>query len=325
MVPFYERREPRHVSTFFLLVFFSVSIFQRVKREREEKKREERELFFLGFGSSSPLFHKKYKKFCQHKTSSVCALKSRTWHTIRRNARRLFSFPRHSSFVLYVFVLMFLCARIYCSFLLSFYSSRPALSFFQQRGQKNQKISSSHFFGKKERKKEREKERRKKRRERERTTDTIFFFFFPLSKPLPLSLILSLGPTLDDEPRVIPHQRIQNFVKALTMHARALARNIIAIGSRERFQRVVQTMRNPKHFGNTGGSIFKFFGFRVRIKEAPGNAIKRAQRFKNCLGEVVSSYKRKEKWTTKRVKRTRPLGARALAMGILILVLITAR
>ena len=56
MVPFYEGREPRHVSTFFLLVFFSVSIFQRVKREREEKKREERELFFLGFGSSSPIF-----------------------------------------------------------------------------------------------------------------------------------------------------------------------------------------------------------------------------------------------------------------------------
>ena len=148
------------------------------------------------------------------------------------------------------------------------------------------------------------------------------YHWHPIS---PLSLILSHGPTLDDEPRVIPHQRIQNFVKALTMHARALARNIIAIGSRERFQRVVQTMRNPKHFGNTGGSIFKFFGFRVRIKEAPGNAIKRAQRFKNCLGEVVSSYKRKEKWTTKRVKRTRPLGARALAMGILILVLITAR
>ena len=195
MVPFYERREPRHVSTFFLLVFFSVSIFQRVKREREEKKREERELFFLGFGSSSPLFHKKYKKFCQHKTSSVCALKSRTWHTIRRNARRLFSFPRHSSFVLYVFVLMFLCARIYCSFLLSFYSSRPALSFFQQRGQKNQKISSSHFFGKKERKKEREKERRKKKkREREQRTRN-FFFFFPLSKPLPLSLSHSFSRT----------------------------------------------------------------------------------------------------------------------------------
>ncbi len=224
---------------------------------------------------------------------------------------------------------MFLCARIYCSFLLSFYSSRPALSFFQQRGQKNQKISSSHFFGKKERKKEREKKREeKKRRERERENNghEIFFLFFLFqSLSLSLSLILSLGPTLDDEPRVIPHQRIQNFVKALTMHARALARNIIAVGGRERFQRVIQTMRNPKHFGNTGGSIFKFFGFRVRKKEAPGNAIKRAQRFKNCLGEVVSSYKRKEKWTTKRVKRTRPLGARALAMGILILVLITAR
>ena len=282
---------------------------------------------------SPPLFHKKYKKFCQHKTSSVCALKSRTWHTIRRNARRLFSFPRHSSFVLYVFVLMFLCARICCSFLLLFFYSSRLFSSSKQKGSKKPKNLFVSFFWK-ERKKERverEKERRKKRREREREREREkngheFFFLFSSFKASPsLSLILSLGPTLDDEPRVIPHQRIQNFVKALTMHARALARNIIAIGSRERFQRVVQTMRNPKHFGNTGGSIFKFFGFRVRIKEAPGNAIKRAQRFKNCLGEVVSSYKRKEKWTTKRVKRTRPLGARALAMGILILVLITAR
>ena len=175
----------------FLLVFFSVSIFQRVKREREEKKREERELFFLGFGSSSPLFHKKYKKFCQHKTSSVCALKSRTWHTIRRNARRLFSFPRHSSFVLYVFVLMFLCARICCSFLLFFFYSSRLFSSSKQKGSKKPKNLFVSFFWK-ERKKERverEKERRKKRREREREREREkngheFFFFFPLSKPL---------------------------------------------------------------------------------------------------------------------------------------------
>ena len=108
---------------------FFVSFFSRFQsfcesKEREKRRKGRRESsFFLVSGlplPSPPLFHKKYKKFCQHKTSSVCALKSRTWHTIRRNARRLFSFPRHSSFVLYVFVLMFLCARIYCSFLLSF-------------------------------------------------------------------------------------------------------------------------------------------------------------------------------------------------------------
>ena len=177
---------------------FFVSFFSRFQSFSESKEREKRRKgrressFFLVSGlplPSPPLFHKKYKKFCQHKTSSVCALKSRTWHTIRRNARRLFSFPRHSSFVLYVFVLMFLCARICCSFLLSFYSSR-LFSSSKQKGSKKPKNLFVSFFWK-ERKKERverEKERRKKRRERERErerrTDTIFFFFFPLSKPL---------------------------------------------------------------------------------------------------------------------------------------------
>lgn len=163
---------------------FFVSFFSRFQSFSESKEREKRRKgrressFFLVSGlplPSSPLFHKKYKKFYQHKTSSVCALKSRTWHTIRRNARRLFSFPRHSSFVLYVFVLMFLCARICCSFLFSFYSSR-LFSSSNKRGQKNQKISSSHFFGKKERV-EREKERRKKRREKEREKNGHEFFF----------------------------------------------------------------------------------------------------------------------------------------------------
>lgn len=168
---------------------FFVSFFSRFQSFSESKEREKRRKgrressFFLVSGlplPSSPLFHKKYKKFYQHKTSSVCALKSRTWHTIRRNARRLFSFPRHSSFVLYVFVLMFLCARICCSFLLSFYSSR-LFSSSNKRGQKNQKMSSSHFFGKKERKREwREKKREEKKeeRKRERRTDTNFFFLF---------------------------------------------------------------------------------------------------------------------------------------------------
>ena len=182
---------------------FFVSFFSRFQSFSESKEREKRRKgrressFFLVSGlplPSSPLFHKKYKKFYQHKTSSVCALKSRTWHTIRRNARRLFSFPRHSSFVLYVFVLMFLCARICCSFLLSFYSSRLFSS--STKGVKKPKNLFVSFFWK-ERKKERverEKERRKKRRERERErererrTDTIFFFFFPLSKPLSLFL-----------------------------------------------------------------------------------------------------------------------------------------
>ena len=185
MVPFYERREPRHVSTFFLLIFFSVSIFQRVKREREEKKREERELFFLGFGSSSALFHKKYKKFYEHKTISVCALKSRMWHTIRRNARRLFSFPRHSSFVLYVYVLMFLCTRIYFSFLLSFYSSRLFSS--SNKGPKKPKISSSHFFVFSFLWKEREREKEKKKKKRENNGHEFFFLFSSFSLSLSLS------------------------------------------------------------------------------------------------------------------------------------------
>ena len=272
---------------------FFVSFFSRFQSFSESKEREKRRKgrressFFLVSGlplPSPPLFHKKYKKFCQHKTSSVCALKSRTWHTIRRNARRLFSFPRHSSFVLYVFVLMFLCARICCSFLFSFYSSR-LFSSSNKRGQKNQKISSSHFFGKKERV-EREKERRKKRREKEREKNghEFFFLFSSFKASLSLSLILSLGPTLDDEPRVIPHQRIQNFVEALTMHTRALARNIIAVGGRERFQRLVETMRNPKPLWQHWGFNFQIFWFRVRKKGGTGNAIKRAQRFKNCLG-----------------------------------------
>ena len=178
---------------------FFVSFFSRFQsfcesKEREKRRKGRRESsFFLVSGlplPSSPLFHKKYKKFYQHKTSSVCALKSRTWHTIRRNARRLFSFPRHSSFVLYVFVLMFLCARICCSFLLLFFYSSRLFSSSKQKGSKKPKNLFVSFFWK-ERKKERverEKERRKKRRERERErerrTDTNFFFFFPLSKPL---------------------------------------------------------------------------------------------------------------------------------------------
>ena len=180
---------------------FFVSFFSRFQsfcesKEREKRRKGRRESsFFLVSGlplPSPPLFHKKYKKFCQHKTSSVCALKSRTWHTIRRNARRLFSFLRHSSFVLYVFVLMFLCARICCSFLLLFFYSSRLFSSSKQKGSKKPKNLFVSFFWK-ERKKERverEKERRKKRRERERErererrTDTNFFFFFPLSKPL---------------------------------------------------------------------------------------------------------------------------------------------
>ena len=277
---------------------FFVSFFSRFQsfcesKEREKRRKGRRESsFFLVSGlplPSPPLFHKKYKKFCQHKTSSVCALKSRTWHTIRRNARRLFSFPRHSSFVLYVFVLMFLCARICCSFLLLFFYSSRLFSSSKQKGSKKPKNLFVSFFWK-ERKKERverEKERRKKRRERERErrTDTNFFFLFSSFKAsLSLSLILSLGPTLDDEPRVIPHQRIQNFVEALTMHTRALARNIIAVGGRERFQRLVETMRNPKPLWQHWGFNFQIFWFRVRKKGGTGNAIKRAQRFKNCLG-----------------------------------------
>ena len=175
---------------------FFVSFFSRFQSFSESKEREKRRKgrressFFLVSGlplPSPPLFHKKYKKFYQHKTSSVCALKSRTWHTIRRNARRLFSFPRHSSFVLYVFVLMFLCARICCSFLLSFYSSR----LFSSKGVKKTKKSLRLIFleRKKERERKREKKKRREReRERERRTDTNFFFFFPLSKPLSLFL-----------------------------------------------------------------------------------------------------------------------------------------
>ena len=273
---------------------FFVSFFSRFQSFSESKEREKRRKgrressFFLVSGlplPSPPLFHKKYKKFCQHKTSSVCALKSRTWHTIRRNARRLFSFPRHSSFVLYVFVLMFLCARICCSFLLLFFYSSRLFSSSKQKGSKKPKNLFVSFFWKERESGERKREKKKKKREREREERTrIFFFFFPLSKPLSLSLILSLGPTLDDEPRVIPHQRIQNFVEALTMHTRALARNIIAVGGRERFQRLVETMRNPKPLWQHWGFNFQIFWFRVRKKGGTGNAIKRAQRFKNCLG-----------------------------------------
>ena len=275
---------------------FFVSFFSRFQSFSESKEREKRRKgrressFFLVSGlplPSSPLFHKKYKKFCQHKTSSVCALKSRTWHTIRRNARRLFSFPRHSSFVLYVFVLMFLCARICCSFLLSFYSSR----LFSSKGVKKTKKSLRLIFLERkkeresgERKREKKKKKREREREREKNGHEFFFLFSSFKASLSLSLILSLGPTLDDEPRVIPHQRIQNFVEALTMHTRALARNIIAVGGRERFQRLVETMRNPKPLWQHWGFNFQIFWFRVRKKGGTGNAIKRAQRFKNCLG-----------------------------------------
>ena len=167
---------------------FFVSFFSRFQSFSESKEREKRRKgrressFFLVSGlplPSSPLFHKKYKKFYQHKTSSVCALKSRTWHTIRRNARRLFSFPRHSSFVLYVFVLMFLCARICCSFLLLFFYSSRLFSSSKQKGSKKPKNLFVSFFWK-ERKKERverEKERRKKRREKEREKNGHEFFF----------------------------------------------------------------------------------------------------------------------------------------------------
>ena len=186
---------------------FFVSFFSRFQsfcesKEREKRRKGRRESsFFLVSGlplPSPPLFHKKYKKFCQHKTSSVCALKSRTWHTIRRNARRLFSFPRHSSFVLYVFVLMFLCARICCSFLLSFYSSR-LFSSSKQKGSKKPKNLFVSFFWK-ERKKERverEKERRKKRREREREREerTRFFFSFFLFQSLSLAFSHSFART----------------------------------------------------------------------------------------------------------------------------------
>ena len=180
---------------------------------------------------------------------------------------------------------MFLCARICCSFLLLFFYSSRLFSSSKQKGSKKPKNLFVSFFWK-ERKKERKRKREKKKKEeRERTTDTKFFFFFSSFKAFPsLSLILSLGPTLDDEPRVIPHQRIQNFVKALTMHARALARNIIAVGGRERFQRLVETMRNPKPLWQHWGFNFQIFWFRVRKKGGTGNAIKRAQRFKNCLG-----------------------------------------
>ena len=189
---------------------FFVSFFSRFQsfcesKEREKRRKGRRESsFFLVSGlplPSPPLFHKKYKKFCQHKTSSVCALKSRTWHTIRRNARRLFSFPRHSSFVLYVFVLMFLCARICCSFLLLFFYSSRLFSSSKQKGSKKPKNLFVSFFWK-ERKKERverEKERRKKRREREREREreerTRFFFSFFLFQSLSLSFSHSFART----------------------------------------------------------------------------------------------------------------------------------
>ena len=184
---------------------FFVSFFSRFQSFSESKEREKRRKgrressFFLVSGlplPSPPLFHKKYKKFCQHKTSSVCALKSRTWHTIRRNARRLFSFPRHSSFVLYVFVLMFLCARICCSFLLSFYSSR----LFSSKGVKKTKKSLRLIFleRKKEREsgeRKREKKKKKREREREREERTRFFFSFFLFQSLSLSFSHSFART----------------------------------------------------------------------------------------------------------------------------------
>ena len=40
---------------FFVSFFLGFNLSASQKREREEKKREERELFFLGFGSSSPI------------------------------------------------------------------------------------------------------------------------------------------------------------------------------------------------------------------------------------------------------------------------------
>ena len=179
---------------------------------------------------------------------------------------------------------MFLCARIYCSFLLSFYSSRPALSFFQQRGQKNQKISSSHFFGKKERKKEREKERRKKRRERENNGHEIFFSFFLFQS---LSLAFSHSFARTNSRRRTSRNTSPTHPKLCrsTYDAHESAR---AKYHRSWWSRAVPTCHpndaKPETLWQHWGFNFQIFWFRVRKKGGTGNAIKRAQRFKNCLG-----------------------------------------
>ena len=194
-------------------------------------------------------------------------------------------------------------------------------------GSKKPKNLFVSFFWK-ERKKEREREkerRKKKKRETENNGHEIFFLFF-LFQSLSLSLSHSFSRTNSRRRTSRNTSSTHPKLCQSTYDARESAR---AKYHRSWWSRAVPTCHpndaKPETLWQHWGFNFQIFWFRVRKKEAPGNAIKRAQRFKNCLGEVVSSYKRKEKWTTKRVKRTRPLGARALAMGILILVLITAR
>ena len=94
------------------------------------------------------------------------------------------------------------------------------------------------------------------------------------------------------------------------MHTRALARNIIAVGGRERFQRLVETMRNPKPLWQHWGFNFQIFWFRCEKKEAPGTQSNAHSGSKIAPRGVVSSYKRKEKWTTKRVKEQKNRSAR---------------
>ena len=175
-----------------------------------------------------------------------------------------------------------------------------------------------------ERERERRKRERERERERERRTDTNFFFFFPLSKPLSRGIDIFARTNSRRRTSRNTSPTHPKLVEALTMHTRALARNIIAVGGRERPNDSSKRCETRNHFGNTGGSIFKFSGLgcekkRHRERNQTRTAVQKFPR------GVVSSYKRKEKWTTKRVKRTKPLGARALGMGILILVLITAR